>query len=103
MFLLEAVDGLGINRVAGLPELLRPGHEPFLLRSPAKGFAASPVSWSVDAALARRRIALRVAGRGQPISAENTSTPRSIERTNEIGVLASCSGVRMKSLLEHPY
>jgi hypothetical protein len=64
-----------------------------------KLFAASPVSWSVDAALKRRRIASRVAGRGQPISAENTS----VDRTNEIGVLASCSGVRMKSLLEHPY
>jgi hypothetical protein len=32
-----------------------------------------PNAFPVDAALKRRRIALRVAGRGQPISAENTS------------------------------
>jgi hypothetical protein len=97
-FLLEAIDGLGINRVAGLPELLQ-GMNPSCSAHQRKLFAASPVSWSVDAALKQRRIALRVAGRGQPISAENTS----VDRPNEIGVLASCSGVRMKSLLEHPY
>jgi hypothetical protein len=71
--------GLGINRVAGLPELLQ-GMNPSCSAHQRKLFAASPVSWSVDAALKRRRIALRVAGRSQPISAENTS----VDRTNEI-------------------
>jgi hypothetical protein len=73
--------GLAVMGWLGCLSYFGQGMNPSCSAHQRKLFAASPVSWSVDAALKRRRIALRVAGRGQPISAENTSVDRTNERT----------------------
>jgi hypothetical protein len=96
--------GLAVIGWLGCLSYFGQGTNPSCSAHQRKLFAASPVSWSVDAVLTRRRIALRVAGRGQPISAENTSTlGRSNERNRRSGKLQRRSNEKFlrASLLSH--